>query len=670
MKERKMQTEKQMTAAVLFIVASVCVTCRVCTAGDLSELMPRWENPKTPPALAPPDELAGPYLTVAAEASPDRMRKVRAEYMNSSQVVARLRSGDDIAILPLGSMEAHGLHAPLSTKSLIAHATAILLGERWNATVFPPIRYSYTGTLERRPGTVSISIEDTNAYTSAVIDCLLDGGFKRVVLLAADNSFNLHGQFLVNSIHRRRGELPLYCEIDLLPDSAEITKTLGCQPTDDIRAMAALKILGHPGVFKQRRGKTHPRAVADGFDRASSRLRKAQIVVPLLTEPATDVMPAQDVVAEALIDKAIAIMRREARKRDEFPGRFRRYQEETKSQINSAPWSLENYAKFVKPPRAKAKARPVERSAPERSSDTVEEENNADCRIPVSSLPLEASEDYKRLVRAEFMSASQIAEKLKRGEDLAILPLGAFEMHGPHGLLDTDTIQAYSRAIMLAGGWKAAVMPPIHYTHTGATEFWPGTVSVSAEATVRYVKAVVESLLDAGFKRVALLWFHYPGRIMGQRGARGISRQRAAVISAIDLGFKLAPADEVMRILGYRYGEDIGALAGVKILGHHGLFVVDEPMDIPGQWDAQPGWELRKMGVAGRAWYMTHATQHLHVRSCIKLGDEDKLIEIMRAAVKQQANVPEIMSEYLKESSKLRDQAPWKWENWRIPGSQ
>ncbi len=653
----------------LWVAAAVCVYCSTCKGADLTELMRRWENPKSPYLAATDQEPSGAYLRVAAEASPDRMRKVRAEYMNSSQLMAYFRSGGDMAILPLGSVEMHGSHGPLTTKTLIAHATAILLAEQWNALVFPPIRYSYVGATERWPGTVSISIEDTIAYTRAVVESILAGGFKRLVLLAADDSFKIHGPFLVNSIHRQLGELPLYCEINLLPNSEEIAEELGYEAADDIRVMAALKILGHPNVLKPGQLKCENTTAVSEFARICGKLREADVRVPPVLEAAVDRMPLRDVITKTDVDKAIAIMRREAKKREKFPVHFAQYQKDVRSQLESGPWSIENYPKFVEPPKTETKAGTFERTTQgEHPAGQIVEKDNTDYQIPLSSLPVEATPEQKRQLRAEFMSAAQIAEKLKRGEDMAILPVGAFEMHGPHGLLDTDTIQAYCWAIVLASQWKAVVMPPIHYVHTGATEFWAGTVSVSAEATVRYVRAVAAGLLDAGFKRVVLLWFHYPGLLMGQQVARDLHRQRGSAVFA--LGFEFFFASETGQRLGYRYGEDIGTLAGVKILGHPGVFVVDEPEDIPGKWDAQPGWQLRKMGVAGRAWYMTHSTQHLHVRSCVKSGDEDKLIDFLREVSKRHANLPEVMTEYLAELKKLKKRPPWKWENWEMPASK
>jgi hypothetical protein len=47
-------------------------------------------------------------------------------------------------------------------------------------------------------------------------------------------------------------------------------------------------------------------------------------------------------------------------------------------------------------------------------------------------------------------------------------------------------------------------------------------------------------------------------------------------------------------------------------------------------------------------------THHLPVRSCVKAGDEDKLIPVMRQSAEHYDNVPQLMDEYLKETAPMR----------------
>ena len=52
-------------------------------------------------------------------------------------------------------------------------------------------------------------------------------------------------------------------------------------------------------------------------------------------------------------------------------------------------------------------------------------------------------------VRMELMTSPEVARYLQRS-DLAILPVGCFEMHGPHVPLGCDTIHAHAMSVILA----------------------------------------------------------------------------------------------------------------------------------------------------------------------------------------------------------------------------
>ena len=66
-------------------------------------------------------------------------------------------------------------------------------------------------------------------------------------------------------------------------------------------------------------------------------------------------------------------------------------------------------------------------------------------------------------VRMELMTSPQVARYLQTS-DLAILPVGCFEMHGPHVPLGCDTLHAYAMSVILAEQWDCLVLPPIQYT--------------------------------------------------------------------------------------------------------------------------------------------------------------------------------------------------------------
>jgi creatinine amidohydrolase len=89
-------------------------------------------------------------------------------------------------------------------------------------------------------------------------------------------------------------------------------------------------------------------------------------------------------------------------------------------------------------------------------------------------------------------------EELARNGCVAVLPFGAFEQHGPHMPLSTDTIMAQELARRLAerltkrlterlaGAAGALLLPPVHYGETSGNNGFPGTISLGFD-TVRHI---------------------------------------------------------------------------------------------------------------------------------------------------------------------------------------
>lgn len=79
----------------------------------------------------------------------------------------------------------------------------------------------------------------------------------------------------------------------------------------------------------------------------------------------------------------------------------------------------------------------------------------------------------------------QVAAKAGAG-CVAVLPFGAFEQHGPHMPLSTDTIMAIELARRLAEAADALLLPPVHYGETSGNNGFPGTISLGFD-TVRHI---------------------------------------------------------------------------------------------------------------------------------------------------------------------------------------
>ncbi|CAN5844356.1 creatininase family protein [soil metagenome] len=91
---------------------------------------------------------------------------------------------DRFVVLPLGSIEYHGPHAPLGTDTTLALGFARELAERSPCLVLPPITYAFTPQItSARPGTLSVTPDVFLAYLTEVLRATVRAGATRVLAL-------------------------------------------------------------------------------------------------------------------------------------------------------------------------------------------------------------------------------------------------------------------------------------------------------------------------------------------------------------------------------------------------------------------------------------------------------------------------------------------------------
>lgn len=92
----------------------------------------------------------------------------------------------DMVVIPFGSIEYHGPHAPLGTDSLIAQEVAKRVSEELNAILCPLIAYTNCPILTRNnPGTLSIDLDVMSAYVENIFRGLFRNGTKCIFTLNA-----------------------------------------------------------------------------------------------------------------------------------------------------------------------------------------------------------------------------------------------------------------------------------------------------------------------------------------------------------------------------------------------------------------------------------------------------------------------------------------------------
>lgn len=113
------------------------------------------------------------------------MNEVRIEFMTSAEVSAAISAGARTAVLPLGAVEQHGGHLPLSMDADHADELAVRIARHLGgALVLPTVRVGYsphhlgfTGTLSLRASTLESVCEDYCRH-------LAKDGFERIVMFS------------------------------------------------------------------------------------------------------------------------------------------------------------------------------------------------------------------------------------------------------------------------------------------------------------------------------------------------------------------------------------------------------------------------------------------------------------------------------------------------------
>ncbi|MGH3451657.1 MAG: creatininase family protein [Haloechinothrix sp.] len=94
-----------------------------------------------------------------------------------------------VLLLPIGSVEPHGPHAPLCTDQVISAGMCERVAHRLRddpevrVLVLPPLPYGVTRFAAQFPGTVSVSADTLHALVLDVCGSLIDQGFGHLVLV-------------------------------------------------------------------------------------------------------------------------------------------------------------------------------------------------------------------------------------------------------------------------------------------------------------------------------------------------------------------------------------------------------------------------------------------------------------------------------------------------------
>ncbi|MEU8588739.1 creatininase family protein [Streptomyces sp. NPDC048664] len=113
-------------------------------------------------------------------------------------------------------------------------------------------------------------------------------------------------------------------------------------------------------------------------------------------------------------------------------------------------------------------------------------------------------------------TSQDVRERAARSRrQVAVLPVGSHEQHGPFLPLATDTLVACAIAREIAEAYPVHLLPPVtiscSHEHTG----WPGTVSISSVTLHAVVRDIAESLRRSGVDALVVVNGHGGNYVLG-----------------------------------------------------------------------------------------------------------------------------------------------------------
>jgi len=105
------------------------------------------------------------------------------------------------------------------------------------------------------------------------------------------------------------------------------------------------------------------------------------------------------------------------------------------------------------------------------------------------------------------MPGPEVAE-LAKETDVALLPVGCVEMHGPHLPTGTDAIRAEGIAEMVAEREPAIILPTLYLNLNDQMKCYPGTIAISPEVVASIYRELCGEAARNGFNKIVLLVAH------------------------------------------------------------------------------------------------------------------------------------------------------------------
>ena len=177
-------------------------------------------------------------------------------------------------------------------------------------------------------------------------------------------------------------------------------------------------------------------------------------------------------------------------------------------------------------------------------------------------------------------------ERVRSGNAIVILPVGALEQHGPHLPMNCDVAIPAAIAERVARRLGGFVAPPVAYGYksqpkSGGGNHFPGTTSLDGITLIMTIRDVIKEFARHGVRKMTVMVGHYENTMF--------------VIEGIDLALRDLRADDIrdMKIVRVDYWDFTSAETIRKVWA-----------------DAFPGWATEHAGVMETS-IMLHLFPHL-----------------------------------------------------------
>lgn len=153
------------------------------------------------------------------------LKPVELTTWTSTEIRKYLEEGNRLALIPIGSFEQHGPHAPMGTDTFIGMEICNRLARKLCGVVIPPIGYGVSSEHTDFAGTITISPLTLCNLVNDVVMSLMASGFTKIVIINGHRSNERHLRVLGNKINAKidRGtRLLIFSYWDKLPETKRI----------------------------------------------------------------------------------------------------------------------------------------------------------------------------------------------------------------------------------------------------------------------------------------------------------------------------------------------------------------------------------------------------------------------------------------------------------------